>query len=104
MIRPLITFAAALAALGAVFLWAESAAGAAQCGERDKMIAMLSQKYKEAPIALGVTYSGGLVEVLTTGDGRTWSIIVTTPQGMTCLVAVGEGWRSKEFQTEDPKA
>ena len=28
----------------------------------------------------GVTNTGGLVEVLSTGDGNTWTIIVTTPQ------------------------
>ena len=44
-------------------------------------------------MAVGVTNKGALVEVLTSADGGTWTIIVTTPQGMSCLVAAGEGWR-----------
>jgi hypothetical protein len=38
------------------------------------------------------------VEVLSTGDGETWSIIITSPKGMSCLVAAGEGWRMFEGQ------
>lgn len=75
-----------------------------QCDQRDSVLKVLQQKYKEAPVALGVTHNGGLVEVLSTGNGTTWSIIVTTPQGMSCLVAAGEGWRAMEQIAADPEA
>ena len=65
----------------------------------------LAQKYKEAPISVGVTSSGSLVEVLTTGDGQTWTIILSTPNGFSYLVAAGEGWRTIRFNVDqvDPK-
>jgi len=75
-----------------------------QCDQRDSVLQVLQQKYKEAPVALGVTHNGGLVEVLTTGNGNTWSIIVTTPQGMSCLVAAGEGWKAMQQVALDPEA
>ena len=75
-----------------------------QCDQRDSVLQVLEQKYKEAPIALGVTHNGGLVEVLSTGNGTTWSIIVTTPEGMSCLVAAGEGWRAMQHASVDPRA
>jgi hypothetical protein len=75
-----------------------------QCDQRDSVLQVLQQKYKEQPIALGVTHNGGLVEVLTTGNGNTWSIIVTTPQGMSCLVAAGEGWKAMQQVALDPEA
>ena len=75
-----------------------------QCDERDKVLGMLAQKYQETPIAAGVTNKGGLVEVLTNTKGGTWTIIVTTPQGMSCLVAYGEGWRSMNPTSLDPEA
>ena len=77
---------------------------APQCQQRDAVLQILEQKYKEAPVALGVTHNGGLVEVLSTGNGSTWSIIVTTPQGISCLVAAGEGWREMEQVAVDPEA
>lgn len=85
-------------------LIATSAMAQPQCNERDDVLKLLSKKYKEAPIAAGVTNSGGLVEVLSDAKGGTWTIIVTTPQGMSCLVAAGEGWRNMEQVALDPEA
>ncbi len=83
-----------------------SAVAQTQCNERAEVLKLLAQKYKEAPIAAGVTSTGGLVEVLTNGKGETWTIIVTSPEGTSCLVAAGEGWQARE-QTAiilDPEA
>ncbi len=71
-------------------------APAQACAPRDTVLGHLAKKYGEAPVAIGVTNKGGLVEVLTTSDGNTWTIIVTTPQGLSCFVAAGEGWRSRQ--------
>ncbi len=58
------------------------------------MLAHLAQKYRELPVAAGVTKRGGLVEVLSTGDGKTWTILISSPDGKACMVAAGEGWRA----------
>jgi len=76
-----------------------------QCDERTKVLGHLANKYQEAPVAIGVTSSGGLVEVLSTGDGNTWTIIVSKPNGVSCLLAAGEGWRAIRFDEHagDPR-
>lgn len=97
-------------ALAAGLVLAGSAMGPAasaqqpQCNERDNVLELLAKKYKETPIAAGVTSTGGLVEVLSDGKGGTWTIIVTSPKGVSCLVAAGEGWRSMEQIALDPEA
>ncbi len=76
--------------------WFGTGADAAQdptCDRRQRVLGHLADKYKEAPVAIGVTNGGGLVEVLSSGDGQTWTIIVSNPDGLTCLLATGEGWR-----------
>jgi hypothetical protein len=95
----------AAVALSAVLMLvaAEQASSAPQCDERGIVIKLLADKYKELPIAIGVTNNGGLVEVLKQTDGHTWSIIVTTPDGQSCLVAAGEGWRNYEPRNNDTK-
>ena len=95
--------------VGAALMVFSSAAAAQtqtqnQCNSRDSVLTLLANKYKEAPVAVGVTNTGGLVEVLSTGDGNTWTIIVTTPQGMSCLVAAGEGWRAVDKAILEPEA
>lgn len=72
----------------------ESTAQQAPCNERDNVLGHLAKKYREVPVAVGVTNRGGLVEVLSTSDGKTWTIIVSSPSGQACMVAAGEGWRA----------
>jgi hypothetical protein len=75
-----------------------------QCDRRAAVLEILQQRYGELPVALGVTNNGGLLEVLTAGNGSTWSIIVTTPQGMSCLVAAGQGWRVRQDAAPGPES
>jgi hypothetical protein len=97
--RKLMTFAALASGLAAALAGVQGAKAdeqGAQCRDRDKVLAHLAGKYQEAPVAVGVTSTGGLVEVLSSGDGGTWTIIVTSPTGLSCLMAAGDGWRPLE--------
>ncbi|MCP5372749.1 MAG: hypothetical protein H6907_13545 [Hyphomicrobiales bacterium] len=94
-----------LALAAAVILAAGPAAGGADlpaCGQRSQVVDGLSRVYEELPLGLGVTGSGGVVEVLASPTGGTWSIIVTWPDGRSCLVAAGNGWQS--LDGADPAA
>ena len=64
------------------------------CTDRSSALSHLSKNYQEQPVAMGLASSGGVVEVLTNDKGSSWSIIVTLPTGVTCLVASGEGWEA----------
>ena len=81
--------------VGLALTMAATAATAQQapCQTRSKLIENLAEKYKESSVAVGIANGGKLVEVLTTDGGGTWSIIMTSPAGISCLVAAGEGWR-----------
>jgi hypothetical protein len=68
-------------------------AGSNPCSPRNDVLSQLSQKYHEAPIAIGLASNGNLVEVLAASDGTTWTIIQTSPAGLSCLVAAGESWQ-----------
>lgn len=64
------------------------------CDKRTNVMSHLARKYSELPIALGVASNGGLVELLTSEKGSTWTLIITLPNGLTCLMAAGESWES----------
>lgn len=68
------------------------AAAETSCSSRDKVLDHLSHKYSETPVAVGVANNGGVIEVLSSLDGQTWTIIITMPDGMSCMVAAGEAW------------
>ena len=101
----LATTIAAVVLLGPLGALAQTQTQAQHCDQRAKVLGHLAQKYHEAPIAVGVTSSGGIVEVLTTGDGQTWTIILSDPNGTSCLIAAGEGWRTLPFDDRalDPR-
>lgn len=80
-------------ALGSVAAVAQSAP---QCGARAGVVAGLENRYAEKPVAAGVDNNGALVEVLAAPEGDTWTILVSMPNGVSCVVAAGEGWQSRE--------
>ncbi len=82
----------ALAILGLAIVFPAAAASPMACDKRDDILRHLEGKYSEKPVAVGVANNGGIVEVLTNGKGSTWTIIITLPTGMSCLVAAGEDW------------
>ena len=96
---------AVAALLGPLGAHAQTQSETLLCDRRANIIGSLAEKYREAPVAIGVTSTGSIVEVLTTGDGTTWTIIVSNPNGTSCLIAAGEGWRALRFNNTaaDPR-
>lgn len=72
---------------------ASESAEQVRCEQRRTVLSYLSSEYSEKPIAMGVAENGGLIEVLTSRDGNTFTIIVTSPSGETCMVAAGADWQ-----------
>ena len=64
------------------------------CGPRARILGLLAERYQEVPVALGVNNTGALVELLSTENGSSWTIIYTIPSGRTCLITAGENWRA----------
>lgn len=85
---------AAAGLLGAVVAAPTAARADPQvCGARAEILAELTKRYSEAPVAVGLSNSGVLVEVLSSDNGSTWTIIVSQPNGTSCLVAAGKEWQ-----------
>jgi hypothetical protein len=88
-----------------------TAAADDNCADRQRVLDFLSENYQESPVAAGIANNGGLIEVVTTPDGGTWTILITMPDGTSCMVAAGEDWerlpgavQSAEIDPDDPGA
>ncbi len=90
----------------ALFLVSSAAMAQVPCDQRDKIVEWLGVKYKEAPIDSGVRSTGSLIQVLSTHDGETWTLIVSSPDGDSGLIGSGQGWRAKphELDIAEPQA
>lgn len=78
-----------------------SPAHGGSCGPRDKVLGLLGEGFEERPTAIGLTASG-VLELLRSKDGDTWTIIVTDPEGNACVVASGEAWIELDTDTGRP--
>jgi hypothetical protein len=65
------------------------------CAERAKVIERLEQRFGEVRQAVGLNRSNAVVEVFASAETGTWTILVTTPNGVSCLIASGELWESQ---------
>jgi hypothetical protein len=74
-----------------------------QCVPREQIFDSLRASHGEVPAYRGVTASGELFEVLVGPDGS-FTVFFTFPDGLTCPVAAGEGWRDVPETSGDPAA
>lgn len=64
----------------------------------------LSAKFDEMPIAFGLQSNGNMLQVYASEEKGTWTVVSTTPTGMSCIVATGEGWERLPYSKSDPMA
>ena len=86
--RPLLTAVLVIAA--AAFSYPAGAQTA--CGDRNQITDRLATGYSESRVGSGLD-SNGLVVELFVSRQASWTLLVTFPDGRTCLIAVGENWQ-----------
>jgi len=70
------------------------------CGDRGKFLERLADGYEGKPVAMGLASNGSVIEVLVSEHGS-WTILVTSPEGESCLVASGEAWERLPLVTAE---
>ncbi len=91
------------ASLGAASLsGSPSLAQGASCADREMIVDRLETKYGESRQSAGLNQNNGMVEVFASNETGTWTILVTMPNGMSCLMAAGKAWQGMTAATEAP--
>ncbi len=62
------------------------------CGTRDSVVEKLGEKYGEVRRGGGLAGPTAIFEIWASEVTGTWTILKTTPNGFTCIMAVGDGW------------
>ena len=66
------------------------------CAERGVVLKKLTGLYGESRRSMGLAANNGIVELHASNDTGSWTITVTHPNGMTCLVAAGCSFETVE--------
>ena len=85
------TFALGVMALAAGQVAAQ---GNRNCAPREVVIERLANGYGETRQAIGLGAQGAVVEVFASDETGSWTITVTLPDGLTCLVASGQSYEA----------
>lgn len=64
------------------------------CGARKTVVDRLTSKYGESRQSIGMAPKGRVVEVFASQETGTWTITVTSPNGVMCLVASGQSYEN----------
>lgn len=79
-------------------LWTGGAFGQSVCALHQTVVDKLKKTFDEQPTSTGVSTGGSMLEVFTSPTG-TWTIVVTTPDGVSCLKLTGEHWEDMDRVT-----
>lgn len=76
------------------------------CAQRDVVIERLASAFGETRQTVGLAHNNALVEVFASEDTGTWTITMTSAQGVTCLIASGQAfeWLEEDLLTADQDA
>ena len=96
-------FGAVAVALGLLMNVSTTAKAQVACTTHDELTMQLDKKFAERPKGLGIAGNGGLVELFSSSDGTTWTVVITSPNGRSCVVMSGEAWQDVRQVAEGPE-
>lgn len=80
--------------IGAILIATQSLrAQEAACGDRAMIVDRLARYYGESRQSLGLVGDRQVLELFASQETGSWTILLTAPDGIACLVAVGERFR-----------
>lgn len=63
------------------------------CMKRDVLVSQLKQQYGELRRGTGLGSAQALIEIWVSADTGSWTILMTRPNGTSCIMAAGDAWQ-----------
>ena len=78
-------------------------ARAQTCGMAENIRQQLAGRYSESRVLTGLTPGGLMFELWSSAEGATWTALVTSPGGTTCITASGKNLERADQITANPQ-
>ncbi len=69
-----------------------------QCAAHQTVADQLATQFGEAKRSMGLASNATVMELYASSDTGTWTMTITLPDGMTCLVAAGDNFETVPVQ------
>lgn len=89
-------------ALAALFAGQAAAETPRNCAPRKEVLERLTGGYGETRQSFGLGSEGSVMEIFASEETGTWTITVTLPNGLTCLVAAGRAFELLAKRRPEP--
>ena len=87
-----------------VLLYANAVLAAPVCASDEAVSKELESRYGEVPVARGLASDGKLLQVFASEDGISWTVVLTRPDGISCIAATGRYWQTVAEKKLGPEA
>lgn len=64
------------------------------CHAYAEIARQLGATYAEAPVSLGLQSNGNLLQVFSSAESGSWTIVSVAPDGSACVLAAGQHWET----------
>lgn len=89
-----VLIALTLGALGLGTIPTKAVAQPMNCGPRDQVVRQLEGEFGETSVAMGIAQNGaGIFEIFASEGGASFTLIISLPNGQSCLVGTGTDWQ-----------
>jgi hypothetical protein len=61
----------------------------------------LDRNFLEAPVAIAIANNGALIELYAKRDKSSWTLVMTRPGGLSCVLVAGEEWNDLRKREEE---
>jgi len=79
--------------IGAILISTQQLFGQSRaCAKHETVVTRLAQAYGENRQSMGLDANNTVIEVFASEETGTWTITVTTANGITCLIASGQAY------------
>ncbi len=92
VLRLFVSIAIVIMLLVGAALMARPVAAQSAAMPRTAVVELLGDRYSEQSVGLGIAQNGGIIELFTSKDGTTWTMLLTMPNGMSRMIATGKYW------------
>ncbi len=91
-----------LIAASALFLSASSANAEQFCAPRDRAVIQLEKQFGELVSGRGLAVNGKRMIELFVSEKGSWTVLISDPNGRSCVMASGENWQGTTVLVGDP--
>ncbi len=71
------------------------------CMPHDDFRVELQRNFSEAPVAIAIANNGALIELYAKRDKSSWTLVMTRPGGLSCVLVAGEEWNDLRKREEE---